>query len=357
MSEITYDLSRLNVLVVDDCEFSKRTVCNVLRILKVGKLMTAKDGSEAIEVIKESVESSAVRGQSNIDIIITDWLMDPVNGAMLLRWVRRSKESPNRFMPVLALSGAVDQANIAEARDLGVTEFIAKPFSITSVAKRLVAVIEQPRQYVFNGSYFGPDRRRRKMEFKGPDRRVMNPSNIEIVYSGKNPDSLDASAKVWHFRLPNGLKSKFSGGGGAGIIDPGLLDAAEDQIQSMEDDYTHWVQENITQMISEYEALKNEPVNPWRHLQTINKIAHQLQGQGGTFGYNLITTFGKSLVHCTNHKGDISENLLKFIKAHIDTIQAVLRDKIRGTGGPIGEELTSTLEKARQKYVIEPTPS
>jgi len=355
MDQTLYDLSRLNILIVDDCEFARRTISNVLRVLKVGKLTLAKDGGEAIEEIKKSVESSAVVGQCSIDIIITDWLMDPINGAMLTRWVRRSGDSPDRFMPVVALSGAVEEVHISEARDIGVTEFIAKPFSISSVAKRLVSVIEQPRQFIFNGDYFGPDRRRKPMNIKGEDRRVISPNNIEVIYSGKKPESLDTEAKIWHFKLPNNLKGKFSTGNAVGTIDPGLLEAAEEHLQSMEDDYADWVADNIKEMLTHYEALKNEPVNPWRHLTELGRIAHQLRGQGGTFGYNLITIFGKSLVDCTSVKRDIDDNLLDFIKAHIDAVQAVLRDSIRGHGGPIGEELVKMLDKAREKYTSQQT--
>jgi len=352
MSGTNYDLSRINVLIVDDCGFAIKTLSNVLRILKVGKLYSARDGAEAVEVMKKSLEDSAVHGQSNIDIIICDWMMEPVGGDMFLRWVRRSSDSPDRYIPFVAMSGVVDEKTIGAARDLGVTEFLAKPFSMNTVSKHLVSVIDRPRQFIFNGEYFGPDRRRRKLNINFDDRRIMNPANVEVVYSGKKPESLDTKAKVWHFRLPNGLKGKFSGApsGEGGRIDPDLLEAAEQQLESMEDDYTDWVKTSIDGMIAHYEALKENPVNPWRHLKEINKTALHLRGQGGTFGYDLITAFGKSLYECTLSKREVTDNLLEFIKTHFDAITAVLRDKTRGSGGRVGEELLKMLDKAREKY-------
>ncbi len=59
-----------------------------------------------------------------------------------------------------------------QARDAGVNEFIAKPVSVKTMMSRLVAVIEHPRPYVRTNSYFGPCRRRRGEEYRGPERRA-----------------------------------------------------------------------------------------------------------------------------------------------------------------------------------------
>jgi DNA-binding response OmpR family regulator len=96
------------------------------------------------------------------DIIVSDLVMSPINGLLFLRWMRTSKDSPNKMIPFIMLSGAADEGYVHSARDLGATEFLAKPFSATSVYVHLLKVIEQPRQFVTTTKYFGPDRRRKK---------------------------------------------------------------------------------------------------------------------------------------------------------------------------------------------------
>jgi DNA-binding response OmpR family regulator len=60
-----------------------------------------------------------------------------------------------------------------EARDAGVTEFVAKPLSARTLLNRLNAVIYQPRAFVRTQTYFGPDRRRRVDPMhQGPWRRL-----------------------------------------------------------------------------------------------------------------------------------------------------------------------------------------
>jgi FixJ family two-component response regulator len=81
------------------------------------------------------------------------------------------------------LSGHSAAAKVAEARDAGVTEFLAKPFSVTMLAQKLQTVIERPRQFVHTSTYFGPDRRRRGNTFAGQERRVLTDKSpgVEIV--------------------------------------------------------------------------------------------------------------------------------------------------------------------------------
>ena len=59
-----------------------------------------------------------------------------------------------------------------KARDVGVTEFLVKPFSAKTMARRITVVIEYPRQFVRTDDFFGPDRRRHKISnYTGEERR------------------------------------------------------------------------------------------------------------------------------------------------------------------------------------------
>jgi hypothetical protein len=69
------------------------------------------------------------------------------------------------------MSSAPDARRILAARDAGVTEFLRKPFAAVHVESRLTSIFGAPREFVEGGGYQGPDRRRRRAEFKGDDRR------------------------------------------------------------------------------------------------------------------------------------------------------------------------------------------
>lgn len=70
---------------------------NCLKLLGVGKVLVAEDGGAAIKIIKLVKTDPVKAGAMEIDIVFSNWQMAPVDGLMLLRWIRRHKESPNRF--------------------------------------------------------------------------------------------------------------------------------------------------------------------------------------------------------------------------------------------------------------------
>jgi DNA-binding response OmpR family regulator len=108
----------------------------------------------------------------DIDIIMTDLSMQPLDGIDFTRLVRRSKDSPNPMCPIIMITGHSTLQRVHEARDAGVNEFLAKPLAAKGVIERLNQVVEHPRPYVRTDSYFGPDRRRRAdPNFSGPFRR------------------------------------------------------------------------------------------------------------------------------------------------------------------------------------------
>jgi two-component system chemotaxis response regulator CheY len=180
MIPVSLDLDRLSVLVVEDSPFIRSLLTNSLKILGVGIVTTRDHGGEAIDFLKLVKEDPMKAGVMGVDLILSNWQMSPVDGMMLLRWVRRHKDSPDRFLPFIMITGYAEPDRVHEARDMGVTEFMGKPFSINGIGEKLLTTIQRNRQFVHNSSYFGPDRRRRQVEFEGPERRVLTEESDEV---------------------------------------------------------------------------------------------------------------------------------------------------------------------------------
>ncbi len=179
-----YNFKSFRILVVDDSASIRQLIHSTLDIIGVGHVEVAAHGGEAVEVIKKSARPMTNRpmqsGGSSLDIVMTNMDMPTVDGMMLLRWIRRHEESPDRFMPVIMVSSYADPVKVREARDAGMTEFVAKPFTIASICSRLISAIERPRQFVQTSTYFGPDRRRRNLPYEGEDRRVLTDESPEV---------------------------------------------------------------------------------------------------------------------------------------------------------------------------------
>jgi CheY-like chemotaxis protein len=166
---LRFDL--LKILLVDDNHHMRVLLTEILRAIGVKQVFEAGDGAEALQMMRTHP----------IDIVMTDLAMQPLDGIDLVRLVRNSRDSPNPMVPVIMVTGHSTLRRVAEARDVGVTEFLSKPVTARGVIERISRVVENSRPFVRTGDYFGPDRRRRDdPAFSGPYRRSKDTPATEI---------------------------------------------------------------------------------------------------------------------------------------------------------------------------------
>lgn len=160
---MAYDFSKVTVLVVESTPAMFQLFQTVLNMLTVPE---------------KNIHSAYSMGEGfrkfckmEHDIIITDWLENPDTGIQLIKRIRMHKDSPNRFVPIIMTAGSGHLNRVLRSRDSGVSEYLVKPFAAETLATRITRVIENPRQFVVDKSYVGPDRRVRDVPFEGEDRR------------------------------------------------------------------------------------------------------------------------------------------------------------------------------------------
>lgn len=155
------NLDRLNIAVVEDNPHMRILIRDILHGFGVKNILECKDGSDAMAELRHWAA----------DIVFVDWMMEPLDGVDFTRLVRTAPDSPNPFLPIVMLTGHTERSRILQARDAGVTEFLAKPVTANGVYARIRTVVENPRPFVRVGRYIGPCRRRRVEDFAGEGRR------------------------------------------------------------------------------------------------------------------------------------------------------------------------------------------
>jgi CheY-like chemotaxis protein len=343
---------RLTVMVVEDNRFMRDLLCSTLSAFGIENIIAEDDGASAIRRLKLSRTNPKAAGLGTVDLILADYVMPVVDGVLLLRWLRTGSGVPDRFVPLIMVSGAADREVVEQARDAGVTEFLAKPYSARTVAERILMVINQPRPYILAQGYFGPDRRRLTMPVE-KDRRDASPEGIQVVHKASNEKTLREDVRAIQFRFGNRLHDKL----GANLmkgeidIDPAFIRAAEERIKTFFGDYADWVERHIRSMIDSRNALAVGEGDASTHIANINAIAHELRGQSGIFDYPLITQIAKSLYDATLSQSiEVTPAWIELVGAHIDTIRAVFSQKISGTGGEVGQALLQEMEIAVKKF-------
>jgi len=155
-------ISDIHVLVVDDNRQMRFLLRCLLRAGGVQDVTEANDAEEAFEVL---------RGRP-VDLIIVDWMMQPINGLEFTRMIRWNADSPNPYAPLLMLTAHTEASRVAAARDAGVTGFVKKPISARVLFERVTNALTDTRMFIRTPSFMGPDRRRGLTpNYAGPFRR------------------------------------------------------------------------------------------------------------------------------------------------------------------------------------------
>lgn len=140
----------------------------ILQGFGVRTIVETRDAADAFEIMRSA----------NPDLALVDYMLGDVDGLEFTRLIRTASDSPNKYLPIIMVSGHTDRTRILEAINAGVNEYLAKPVRPVDLYNRLVSLIERPRRFVKSTGYFGPDRRRRQdPRFSGPWRRSTDTQN------------------------------------------------------------------------------------------------------------------------------------------------------------------------------------
>jgi two-component system chemotaxis response regulator CheY len=121
--------SDVSVLIVDDQQ-SMRGICKfILNQLGFKDIVEAKSGRDALGKLEKA----------SVDLIISDWNMDDIDGLTLLRVIR--KHPKTQALPFIMATGRSDKEQVKEAISFGVNNYIIKPFDAGTMKKRIEAVI------------------------------------------------------------------------------------------------------------------------------------------------------------------------------------------------------------------------
>tara|TARA_R110002126_G_scaffold63684_6_gene163212 strand:- start:3935 stop:4402 length:468 start_codon:yes stop_codon:yes gene_type:complete len=136
---------------------------------------------------------------------------------------------------------------------------------------------------------------------------------------------------------------------------PDAVRAAEAAVAALADSFLEWIGEDIGRAKEALAAGQEKPGDNQPELRAIFEVVHNVKGQGGSFGYDLLTKIGGSLCdYLRVEAASADEKQLKVIAAHFAAMDFVLEKNIQGNGGAIGEQLTG---KVAQLVANIPAPA
>lgn len=120
------------ILVVDD-ESRMRKLIKDFLASKGYSILEAEDGEKALEVFEEN--------KKKINLIILDVMMPKLDGWSVLRQIRQDSK-----IPIIMLTARGEEQDELFGFELGVDEYISKPFSPKILVARVEAILKRTNQ-------------------------------------------------------------------------------------------------------------------------------------------------------------------------------------------------------------------
>ena len=117
------------ILIVDD-EARMRKLIKDFLVAKGYSILEAEDGEKALEVFEEN--------KNKISLILLDVMMPKLDGWSVLRQIRQTSK-----VPIIMLTARGEEQDELFGFELGVDEYIAKPFSPKILVARVEAILKR----------------------------------------------------------------------------------------------------------------------------------------------------------------------------------------------------------------------
>lgn len=119
------------ILIADDSEIIRAVLKRTLEMAKVplASLDLVQNGAEALKVIQSK----------KIDVLFTDINMPEMNGVKLVEELKGSEAFKD--IPIVVISTEGSEQRISFLKEMGITNYLRKPFTPESIRKSLAGVL------------------------------------------------------------------------------------------------------------------------------------------------------------------------------------------------------------------------
>ena len=125
-------MKNITILIVDD-EARMRKLIKDFLIKKGYDILEAEDGEKALEVFETNI--------NKIGLVLLDVMMPKLDGWSVLRQIRQKSN-----VPIIMLTARGEEQDELFGFELGVDEYISKPFSLKILVARVEAILNRVNQ-------------------------------------------------------------------------------------------------------------------------------------------------------------------------------------------------------------------
>lgn len=151
-------------------------------------------------------------------------------------------------------------------------------------------------------------------------------------------------ADVEYIKAPTALRQKT----GAVTLDLEAIARAEKHLANLSSEYVFWVENDLQKLRQAFDdaSAATDPNARNEHVEALFVVAHDMRGQGTTFGYPFVSQICDILCRYLKREGEVD---LLLVSPFIDALRAIINNRVAGESDPIGQAMVKGLQMAVTK--------
>ncbi len=142
-------LTSIEMMLVVEQQFAMDVLNTVVKGFGVGRIVKVKSAEEAL----------ASMNVSPVDIILVDCTGSPGGNEKVVHRLRHELAAPRNTIPIVVLAAHAGEALVKSCVAAGASFVISKPYNAETLLTRMTWLSHDPRTFIAEGAFIGPDRR------------------------------------------------------------------------------------------------------------------------------------------------------------------------------------------------------
>lgn len=152
---------------------------------------------------------------------------------------------------------------------------------------------------------------------------------------------------VEFIKAPPGLRQKT----GAVTLDLDAIARAEKHLANLASEYVFWVENDLQKLRQAFDDARAATDEATRgvHVEALFQVAHDMRGQGTTFGYPFVSQICDILCRYLDGAKGQGQVDLMLVSPFIDALRAIVNNRVAGETDAIGQAMVKGLQMAVAK--------
>lgn len=144
-------MTSIEMMLIVEQQFAMDVLNTVVKGFGVGRIVKTRN-------VEEALASMSI---SPVDIILVDCTGSQGGNEAVIRRLRHDLAPPRNTVPIVVLAAHAGEALVRKYVGAGASFVISKPYNAETLLTRITWLSQDPRMFIAEGSFIGPDRRLR----------------------------------------------------------------------------------------------------------------------------------------------------------------------------------------------------